>query len=389
MDSDSKVSELNPHQHYKELCALAAAGQLSDSDGIELNEHLKHCEDCRELVRGFTFLCVQILPAATALEPLPPGMTGRFIARARSEGITISDVAKKAIASKHEEVDERNAWKTAFWVAVAASFLIGGILLWIVRGGRELSSAEVVANHATPSVGPGSSEGSPSGSQRIARPGVGAEVQALEAQLRSTEARLVILSEELKRREREVERLQKAPGNTASSTAVEAELKTLRATVERQKHQLNELLSLIPEEPSTGGLLAKRNSHVINVFPIDESGKPANTFAGRVLYLEGNRLEFYAFDLNHYKGTDESSIFYLWGQTRDTDRGKGRVVLLGKFILDTSKDNCWWVVVSDPVILAGLGQVFITVETSDNPATPTGKKLLRTPLPVEPHVEPR
>ncbi len=387
MNSGSKLTELDPHQRYKELSALAGAGQLSESEAIELNEHLNRCEECRGLVRDFAFLCVQVLPAITTSKPLPPDMTERFIARARSEGIAISDAAKEAILPKGKRSPPRNVWKTAFWAAVAASLFIVGNLAWVMREGWLSSSLRTVTNRAQASRGPGSSITSSSGRASSVESGVEPGKQALEAQLRSTEARLATLSEELKQREREVDRLRKARNTTASSTAVEAELKALHATVERLKQQLSESVRLIPEEPSTGPL-AKRDSHVINVFPIDQSGKPTNTFAGRVLYVEGNRLDFYAFDLNHYKGADESSIFYLWGQRRKTDTGKDGTILLGRFRLDPS-NNCWWVVVRDPGILAGLGHVFVTVESSDNPSTPTGKRLLLTPLPVEPRIEPR
>jgi hypothetical protein len=383
VNSGTKVSAFDPHQRYKELCALAAAGDLSEADGVELNEHLKNCEECRKLVRDFAFLCVQILPAATAREPLPPGMTERFIARARSEGILISDGAKEAIIPKRKEPPLRNIWKTAFWAAVAACLFMGGILLWVVKPASKTPPASVIVKGAPPTVGPGSSEKPSSGSEPAVKSGVEPDIQTLEAQLRSTEVRLATLTEELKQRQLELDRLHKSSNKPLSPDA-EAELRSLRATVERQKRRLNEWLRLNAAERSTGGLLASRNLHVIDVFPIDVHGKPRHEFAGRLLYIEGKRLEFYALDLDHYPGVDANRTFCLWGQRRDAAEGKGRIIPLGIFSLDDPKDNRWIVVVSDPAVLAGLRSVFVTVESTPHPITPTGKKMLITPLHAEP-----
>ncbi len=383
MNSGTKVSAFDPHQRYKELCALAAAGDLSEDDGVELNEHLKNCEECRKLVREFSFLCVQILPTAKAREPLPPGMTERFIARARSEGILISDGAKKAIVPKRKEPPLRNVWKTAFWAALAACLFMGGILLWVLKPASKTPPASVMIKGALPTAGSGSSEKSPSGPESAVKSGVAPDIQALEAQLRSTEARLTTLTEELKQRQRELDRLKKASRNT-SSPATEAELRTLRARVERQKQQLTNMLRLSEAEISSAGVLNDRSLHVIDVFPMDEHGRPTHEFAGRLLYIEGQRLEFYALDLNQYKGADAKSIFYLWGQRTDKSDGKSRSFPLGRFSLDSAKDNRWVVILSDPGVLAGLQFVFVTVESTEHPVSPSGKKLLLTPLHVGP-----
>lgn len=379
MNSGSKLTELDPHQRYKELSALAGAGQLSESEAVELNEHLKGCEECRGLVRDFAFLCVQVLPAITTSKPLPPEMTERFIARARSEGIAISDAAKEAILPKGKQSPPRNVWKTAFWAAVAASLFIVGSLAWMVRERWQPSSVRNVANRTDWHTDQGTPQKSSSGTEPNGN-GIAPDI-TLEARLRSTEARLANLSEELKQRQRELDRLKQAPRNN-SSTSAEAELRTLRATLERQRRRLSDILRLNAAERSSGGLRTTHNVHVIDVLPIDEQGKPRNEFAGRVLYIEGESLEFYALDLDHYKDAGANSTFYLWGRLKNA--AEGPVIPLGRFSLDNTKDNRWIVVVSDPAVLAGLRSVFVTVEHNPNPVTPTGKKLLNTILHFKP-----
>src|SRR5581483_9898845 len=300
MNNGEDLTTLDPHQRYEELCALAGAGQVTPTEAIELNEHLRGCSECREAVRDFAFLCVQVLPAALKYQgELPAGMTERFIARARSEGIRISDRMKAAIVAEGKEDPPRNAWKTAFWAAVAACLFIGGILLWVVRPASKTPPASVMIRGAPPTAGPRSSEKSPSGPESAVKSGVEPDIQALEAQLRTTEARLATVTEELEQRQREST---KSRGNT--SQEVQAELRALRATVQRQKQIVNDLLRPNKEGPSTAGPLARRNLHVIDVFPTDEHGKRTEEFAARLLYVEGKRLDFFAFDLNHYKGAD-------------------------------------------------------------------------------------
>jgi hypothetical protein len=370
---------LDPHQRYVELCALAAAGQLNGAEVAELNQHLAVCPECRESVRDFAYLCVQVLPAclAGADVGLPAGMTERFIARARSEGIQISDRAKGAIVPKSKESPPRNVWKTAFWAAVAASLFIGGILAWMVKQTREASSASVVAKRIQPSVGPGSPEKSSSGPEPIIKSGGARDIKSLEAQLRSTEARLATVTEQLKQRQPELDRLQKAPGNTASSPAVVAELRTLRDTVEQQKRELNNLRRLAAADRSATGLLTERNLHVIDVFPRDEYGNPTREF-GRLFYVEGTTLEFYAFDLDD---PDANRALYVWGESRDTANGKARIVPLGRLRFDSAQYNRWAFVLNDPKTLASLRFVFVTAERSERPPVePIGKRMLFAPL---------
>src|SRR5208282_4197451 len=81
---------LNSHEHYEELCALAVSGQVSQPDLADLKAHLESCASCRGFADDFTQLSAQSLSMLAAKRSqcqIPSGMTQRFIARARSEGI--------------------------------------------------------------------------------------------------------------------------------------------------------------------------------------------------------------------------------------------------------------------------------------------------------------
>jgi hypothetical protein len=83
---------LNTHEHYEELCALAASGQASQLELGDLRSHLEGCPSCRSAAYDFTQLSAQALSQLAAKRlhcQIPSGMTQRFVARARSEGIEI------------------------------------------------------------------------------------------------------------------------------------------------------------------------------------------------------------------------------------------------------------------------------------------------------------
>ncbi len=84
---------MNIHEHYEELCALAVSGQASQDELTDLGSHLEACADCRSTAYEFTQVSAQRLSqlAAERLEcKIPAGMTQRFVARARSEGIELT-----------------------------------------------------------------------------------------------------------------------------------------------------------------------------------------------------------------------------------------------------------------------------------------------------------
>ena len=90
-------------EHFEELCALAASGQISESEFVELSDHLPNCNSCKSIYGDFIDLVHYKLPLAD------PELTGsfklgrpspkessyreRFVARARKEGLAVSHEA--------------------------------------------------------------------------------------------------------------------------------------------------------------------------------------------------------------------------------------------------------------------------------------------------------
>src|SRR5258708_38278710 len=97
MKSSSKLmraaSRLWPNNHalYKEMCALAATGQLGGAQMSELNAHISTCDWCRAFLESVANVSVQVMPLLAenrvrAADIVPPdGMRDRFLSRIASE----------------------------------------------------------------------------------------------------------------------------------------------------------------------------------------------------------------------------------------------------------------------------------------------------------------
>ncbi len=87
----------NTHRRYREICVLAATGQLGGPQMTELDEHISHCESCRKYLESVAQASVQamsILADGRVPEEdvVPPeGMRARFLSRAAAAGLEIQN----------------------------------------------------------------------------------------------------------------------------------------------------------------------------------------------------------------------------------------------------------------------------------------------------------
>jgi archaellum component FlaC len=87
------------HEHFEELCALAAGAQISEPEFVELQDHLQGCVDCRSVYADFMDLSHNKLPLAdpevvdSSTRPgffsEYPSFRERFLARARRQGLAV------------------------------------------------------------------------------------------------------------------------------------------------------------------------------------------------------------------------------------------------------------------------------------------------------------
>jgi hypothetical protein len=81
------------HVYFEVMCALAASGQLTKTEHVELREHSEHCVLCRDRLVEMRRLGFQLFLARAFKTPskrLPKGMQERFAARAIGQGIPLS-----------------------------------------------------------------------------------------------------------------------------------------------------------------------------------------------------------------------------------------------------------------------------------------------------------
>src|SRR5436190_16233070 len=88
------------HEHFEELSAIAAHGQISEEEFVELQQHLEQCSPCRSIYDDYVDLLHDKLPLAhpdiVGTTKLPgffsetSSYRDRFLARARMEGVAVS-----------------------------------------------------------------------------------------------------------------------------------------------------------------------------------------------------------------------------------------------------------------------------------------------------------
>ena len=90
-----------PHpEYFEELCALAASGQISEPEFVELQDHMRECARCRSAHADFIDLLHSKLPLVASERIGFSRLTGlfferfsyreRFMARARKQGLAVS-----------------------------------------------------------------------------------------------------------------------------------------------------------------------------------------------------------------------------------------------------------------------------------------------------------
>jgi hypothetical protein len=394
---------LNTHEQYEELCALAASGQASRDELADLRSHLETCPSCRSATYDFTQISAQALSQLAAKHlrcQIPSGMTRRFVARARSEGIELTrETMRQARAAN------RN-WFFATVSAMAAVVLVAGFLMI----GRRRSPSVAVehrslpANQTTiPFPAAGSQDNRAENArlqQQLAatrlemkfmsatiqeqRAEIESEMKAgddLNSRLAEVEKGSALASSDRSQRDARIVELEgevekaRSEKNASDTTLVlqEAELRELRKQVSDQSSARAEQQELAERGSDVRDLVVARNLHIIDVHDRDGDGKSQRAF-GRIFYTEGKSLIFYAYDLTDPRKVDAKVSFYVWGERLGLEKP---IRSLGIFHNDDANDGRWVLTFDDPQILAQINSVFVTVESSKKTVKePGGRRVL-------------
>jgi hypothetical protein len=397
---------LNTHEQYEELCALAASGQASPAELTDLRSHLDSCPACRSAAYDFTQISAQGLSQMAAKRlhcEIPSGMTQRFIARARSEGIEITRESAPKVASTNRQV---------FFAAIgaaAAVILIAGLLIIGKHGSSSIAAGypqspgpqpTASSSSVVPQTAQAQDNQAPQLQQQLASARAEAKsllaaIQAQRTELESGSKARDALTSRLSEAEQERARVQseiaqqdariaqlqgeiekaKSEKNANDTTIAlqEADLRELRKQLSDQAAALEQQQELAAKGSDVRDLVVARNLHIIDVHDRDGDGKNQRAF-GRIFYTEGKSLIFYAYDLADPRKLDAKVFFYVWGERLGAEKP---VRSLGIFHNDDASDGRWVLTFDDPHVLAQINSVFVTVESAKKSVKePGGKRIL-------------
>ena len=329
---------------------------------------------------------------------VPSGMTQRFVARARSEGIEL----RRATASTMPKWN-RLAVLAAIGAVAAAALIVVFLTLERTkpfRSARDLSPvtpASVAASGANskPVQIPDTHLGEQLASARADLSALDAKIKAQTGELTSAskakdtlnsrvadierenaallsdknqlESRITQLQEEL-----EKSRSEENAGEVAM-VLQNTQIRELRQKVADQTEELGQQQEFAAKAGDVRELVVARNLHIIDVHDRDGDGKSQRAF-GRIFYTEGKSLIFYAYDLADPRKVDTKVSFYVWGEHLGAQKP---IRSLGIFHNDDVSDRRWVLTFDDPHVLAQINSVFVTVESSRKTIKePGGRKIL-------------
>ncbi len=395
---------MSDHSHFEELAALEAGGFLSGEELMELREHVKDCLECQKaeeefggLVRSGVPLTVSPIREFLDIAKTRPdnGIRGRFLQRARLQGIVFSPGVDGSIRHPGRRVGFFVPAATALVTAIVAAIVFGTYWHPASRGSMQAQQ----------------------------------QVEQLKRENSALTASLSKLNESLTASQREIQNLRTELGNSATTAeSLRRNGEQARGDAERSSSQnaqlleesrnqekllaeakdeaarvnqlrLNDEASLVEEEvriaqlsdklrvasatldmerqlaaagKDVRELMASRQLHVIDVRDTDPNGNTNKAF-GRVFLTEGKSLTFYAFDLNEDRVLDAKRTFQVWAVP---ETGKNTSHSLGILRVDAKAQGRWVLKVENPELVKQINSVFVTVEPASGGKQPSGQKML-------------
>jgi hypothetical protein len=430
------------HDEFLELCALAAAGELSQSEQKKLSEHLASCSSCREaqgqyesLVAGtVSHLAAEeaeqngdiVEPDASSSWSLEAAEADLFRRLANEESAQRgSEVPEEKLPDRPRPIAVDGTWR-ALWISYAAAILLMiSLALAAYRGMRpslNRSKPQVVSAVESPTqsaleqqISDLSHDRELARTSMVQRDKLIADLkrqlaqQSLDlAQLKEAETerqqeagvrksgqdlsfsrRQAELEEKLQQAEAEAQslraQLQTAEQESAQDSGLVATLQTklddLTRALQEKEGEVGQEKQLLAHDRDIRELMGARELYISEVYDVARSGETAKPF-GRVFYTKEKSLVFYAYDLDQEAGVRNASAFQVWGR-----RGPDwtNALNLGIFFEDNTQKKHWVLKFNDPKTLAQIDAVFVTIEPEGGSRKPSGKPLLFAYLKMDPN----
>jgi hypothetical protein len=402
------------HAKYEELCALAAAGQISADEFAEFQIHLQECSHCQGLHQELLDINSIWLTQAQELEPEMYGqhsvLRTKILETLQDAGAQFSGQVYKENTAPPNRFGLFEVFRTPAHVwAMAALAIVVGFLGFELGTQKRLPQAEskTAALKSAEIPTPGRSDAGLSSNAQPAAPASQNSTGDLEQRLAASEAARTKAQADLQELKQDIAALQSSKDEDANEIAQlkahsvqdqtaaassQAQIRSLKeaedakaADLVATQIQLRDLegkladqrvaaerdqaLEQVASSSEMRDVIASRNLHIIDVADVTNNGvrKPF----GRIFYTEGKSLIFYAYDLSGANGT---KTFYAWGH-REGDAETTRA--LGSLHLDDPAQRRWVFKSSDAKVLAQIDSVYVTLEpTAKAGEKPKGQKIL-------------
>ena len=400
------------HDRFEELCALAASGQIEPGEWQELQEHMQSCSSCMETLGAFGRIGADLL--AGFAEAVPPGlreeMRSRFLNRMREQA---ADMGSYPPAVVHREP---RRWRPFALIGLAAALVLAFVGIAYLkhptgqspntRAQSSLPALPATQSRAaqTVAVTPRSDESEKFvatihriESERAALEGklnagasretdLRARIADLDAQLEARNRELTVALSERANASQRLAQAELALEQSASRQAgqerqigvARAELQSLSDQLAIEKTSAAREKALLAAGKDGQSIIAARNLHIVDVYDADGRGKRRSF--GRVFYVEGQELVFYAYDLSDPRHANAE--FYAWGAGTAPGQSAMRLGILHN---DGKNQQRWVLRYSDTNVLARLNSIFVTAETASNPEKPKGRRVLFAVLAGQPN----
>ncbi len=423
------------HGRFEEMCALAVTGQLGGPQMTELNEHIAECSSCREYLESLAQASIQTMPLLaekhapeSTIEP-PLGMRDRFVARLAAEDVNGRNRANgrprraqaefislpldqapsrlRLVAAKSSSGAVSITWRSALAIAACAAIAVGGYYVGIRRNGSGTTKQPVMVAHSDGAQQiTAAKEPDRIGQLEQQRTQLQSELAQLKDRLSAAETDRASLRSELAAAQEKLTTATAQPQaalQRASEQNAEArnQVAALQSNVDRLNQQLAQseikldVQKQNDEDLSTklaltedslqkerdlksatsqmGELVAARNLHIVDVYDADPNGKRQRAF-GRVFYIEGQSLVFYAYDLDGPGEFKQNVVFHVWGGKAGVNDVTHSLGILHK---EDANQSRWAMTFDDPKVLTQINSVFVTAESAGKRSDqPRGKKVL-------------
>ena len=422
------------HGRFEEMCALAVTGQLGGPQMTELNEHIAECSSCREYLESLAQASIQTMPLLaekhapeTRVKP-PPGMRDRFLARVAAEDLNGSNRANsrphraptefislpldpappgpRLVTAKSPSAVISTAWRAALAMAACAAIAVAGYSVGIRRNGAGISKQPQIVAHSDAVQEIASVKEPQIGQLEQQRTHLQTELAQLKDRLTAAEAERTSLRSELAAAQEKLTAASAQPQaalQRASEQNVDgqSQIAALQSNVDRLNQQLaqseikldvqkqhdedlSKKLALTEDSlqrerdlksatSQMGELVSARNLHIVDVYDADPNGKRQRAF-GRVFYIEGQFLVFYAYDLDGPGEFKQNVVFHVWGGKAGVNDVTHSLGILHK---EDANQSRWAMTFDDPKVLTQINAVFVTAESaSKHSDQPRGKKVL-------------